>query len=435
MGWLRAARPTDSRLAEVKAAGGRSIVELLDGVGSSSPDYPGSTFLSHVREGYEKNELVYACIEERVTSMAEAPLRVYDAGGRRGDTREDHPLRQLLANPNPLMTEFEMAEMLQLHLDLAGNAFWEVIADRAGRPAELWPLRPDLVRMKRSGNTVSYGYEMRGRTVGVDVLHFRLTAPVDGLVGTAPMRPALRATALDNEATDFVKTLLQNHAIPGVVVTMSDLESVLDEATTNRLKTKWKQSYGGSKRGEPAFLQAGMDVKTLGLSLKDLEFPDLRTISESRICMSFGVPPILVGAKVGLDRSTFANYKEARSSFWEETIMPLQRRVRDTISARLLPRFLGPGKPRVMLGHDLSGVLALRESEESRWTRATEAFRAGGLTLNDFRHEIGVPEVSGGNVFLVPSGVVATRDVSGVMSQVDGSTTAEPPAAEPAVGE
>ncbi|WP_206341757.1 phage portal protein [Streptomyces ureilyticus] len=79
-----------------------------------------------------------------------------------------------------------------------------------------------------------------------------------------------------------------------------------------------------------------MDVKVLGLNLDQLRFPDLRTISETRICAGFGVPPVLVGAKAGLDRSTFANYAEARRSFWEETIMPDQRLIGDVI-VRLLP--------------------------------------------------------------------------------------------------
>ena len=45
---------------------------------------------------------------------------------------------------------------------------------------------------------------------------------------------------------------------------------------------------------------------------------------ESRICAAMQVPPILVGAKVGLDRSTFTNYQEARKQLWEEAIFSLQ---------------------------------------------------------------------------------------------------------------
>jgi phage portal protein BeeE len=154
-----------------------------------------------------------------------------------------------------------------------------------------------------------------------------------------------------------------------------------------------------------------MDVKVLGLNPSDLEFPDLRTISETRICSAFGVPPILIGAKAGLDRSTFANYKEARTSFWEETIMPLQRRISDVITSRLLPQVLDAEfttPRRVTVQWDRSQVLALKESEHAIWERANNALRAGAITVADFRRIVGLPAVEGADVFLRPAGVVPT---------------------------
>lgn len=379
------------------------------------PEFPASSFLSHMSEGYDKSELVFRCVNEAATSMPEATLRVYDALDRRSDPLQDHPLRRLLANPNPLLTEFELFEVTSQHLDLAGIAVWEIVRDRVGRITELWPLRPDKVRMKRNGNQVAYGYVVGSTVLPVEVVFFRLPNPLDPLVGAPPMRAALRATAVDNEATSFVKALLGNSAIPGVVVTMGELETVLDEEVTNRLTEKWMAKLGGRKRGKPVFLQTGMDVKQLGLNLKDLEFPDLRAVAESRICMAFETPPMLVGAKVGLDRATYSNMAEARRAFWEQKIMPRQRRVRDTIAAQLLSKVDpgGQGRRRVSLRWDTSEVLALRESQESRWTRATEGFRAGGMTVNDWRREVGLPEVTGGDVFFIPSGVIATRDIQG----------------------
>lgn len=398
------------------------------------PEFPASNFLTHVGEGYDKSELVFRCINEGATSLPEGTLRVYDALGRRGEPLQDHPLRTLLSAPNPLLTEFELFEVTALHLDLAGNAFWEIVRDRAGRVSELWPLRPDKVHLKRGVHQLSYGYVVGSKIVPVEAVHFRLPSPVDPLVGTPPMRSALRMTAVDNQATSFVKALLGNSAIPGVVVTMGDLETVLDDEVTRRLSEKWKARFGGRRRGEPAFLQTGMDVKQIGLNLKDLEFPDLRGVAESRICMAFETPPMLVGAKVGLEHATYSNMGEARKSFWEQKIMPRQRRIRDTIALQLLPLVDpgGRGRRKVSLRWDNSEVTALRESEESRWTRATEGLRAGGMTVNDWRREVGLPDVTGGDVFLVPSGVIATRDVQGVNELVDAQDAT--PASESAAG-
>lgn len=426
MGWLRSG-PERKDVT--------SLLDILTG-NSVGPEYPGVNFLSHVRNGWDRNELVFACITERATSVPQGTLRPYDALGRRGEPLQAHPLRRLLANPNPLISEYDLFELLILHLDLAGNAFWEKVRDRAGNVVELWPLRPDKIRMVRSKRDVSYRYVVAGgsRSVPVDVVHFRYTNPADPLVGCPPMASALRAVSLDNEATDFVKTLLQNHAIPGVIVKMADIGEVLDDAVTERLKAKWEQSYGGRNRGKPAFLQTGMDVQELGLNLKDLEFPDLRDVSETRICSVFRVPPMVVGAKVGLEHSTFSNMKEARRAMWEGAILNLQRRIRDTIAAQLLPDLsVGSGTRgfrQVSLRWDNSEVDALRESEADRWNRATEAFRAGGLTVNDYRREIGQPDVDGGDVFLMPSGVVATRDMDGAVESLNGRRASLDPGAK-----
>jgi len=388
---------------------GEAFLQLA---GVDEPLYPEPSFISHADAGFAKNELVYACIMEKATSIPDAPLRVYSGDGL-GASREEHPLRRLIANPNPVMTEFELMEMTVIHMDLAGTAFWEKVRDRAGRVVEVWPLRPDLVRiLPQKNGRPRYAYVIGGGRVvdlGTDVIAFRYPNPVDPYLGQPPMRAALRAVALDNEATDFVKALLQNRAIPGTII---ETEQKIDEALTERLTTKWIERFGGNRRGKPAFLQKGMKVQSLGLTLQQLEFPDLRTIAESRICMSFGVPPILIGAKVGLDRSTFANYREARVSLWEETLMPLQKRMQQVIVKELLPDVQPERARRSVVQFDNSEVLALRESEGKRWELATQALRAGGITVNQFCRYVGLPTNPDGDVYLRPAGVIPT-DASG----------------------
>src|SRR5260370_25370909 len=142
------------------------------------------------------------------------------------------------------------------------------------------------------------------------------------------------------------------------------------------------------------------------MSLRDLEFPDLGAFCESRTCAALQVPPILVGAKVGLDRSTFTNYQEARKQLWEEGIFSLQRRFRDPVETRLLPEFSGTGRSRVTTRWDNSQVLALQEAETAKWARASEALHVGGITVNDFRRIVGLDPDAAGDLFLLPRGSV-----------------------------
>jgi HK97 family phage portal protein len=378
--------------------------------------FPDSGFETFAQQGFARNELVWACITKKAGELPQSTMRVYPDPRGEGEAIEEHRLRRLLEEPNEVTNEHEFWALQVVYKDLAGSTFTLVERARDGGPAALWPLRPDLVRVQPSTTDPRVwrwlycpdpmNPEWQIPVAQEDMIRVRYPNPLDAYFGAAPLRPAARATSLANGATEYVSDLLRNQAIPGIVIESQD---AVNEQIADRLKLRWKLAFGGRRRGEPAVLQKGMKVQTVGLNLTQLEFPDLRTISESRICMALHVPPILVGAKVGLDRSTFANYGEARVSFWEETIMPDQDHYLAAFRKRLIGSVTGVGRRRVFLRWDNSGVLALRESEGSKWERATVALRAGGITVNDFRRTVGLPPVEGGDVFLTPAGVLPTE--------------------------
>jgi phage portal protein BeeE len=64
---------------------------------------------------------------------------------------------------------------------------------------------------------------------------------------------------------------------------------------------------------------------------------------ESRACACYGIPPIIIPLGVGLARSTYSNYKEARRSFAEETLQPIWRGLEEAFTRSIF----GPGGPFV----------------------------------------------------------------------------------------
>ena len=144
MGWL-----TGDRAAKQ--------IQLIDGqrghmdippFGVANPNNAGminqdGSYSNYAQNGYGRNELVYACIRYRAESFPQAVLRVYPQG--RGQALDDHRLRRLFENPNPVTSEFEFFELSSTYKDLAGTCFWLIVRGRDGLPSELWPLRPDLV--------------------------------------------------------------------------------------------------------------------------------------------------------------------------------------------------------------------------------------------------------------------------------------------------
>ncbi len=396
--------PFNRRRAQLKAAQPASITGM---VGLPYPVYPETTYENLVTYGFKLNELVYRAVTLIGQALASAPLRVYSEA----DDQElpAHPLRQLVTKPNSWMSEFELWQDSAISRMLAGN--WYCFKRRpmvGGLPLQLIPLRPDRVAIVGAEDGIAaYLYTNPVGTQMVidpqDMIHIRLPNPTDPFMGTPPMQAAIRRTAIDNELADFVKAMTQNSAVPGTVITMapgSFTGVAVDPDIVKRLKEQWKRSYGGSKRGEPAFLEAGMTVNTVALNFQEMEFGNLTNVTESRILMALGVPPILVGAKVGLDRSTFANYEEAVRAFYLYTVEPLQNVTDDVIGKDLLAEF-DKGRPgRNICRFDTSRVAAYAELRQREWQNANTGLMAGWVTLNEARAAVGKPPVQGGDVFL-----------------------------------
>jgi HK97 family phage portal protein len=427
MGWLTGPKASKDITA---IADGRQNFMQLDPFGPVGRNEAGiisqdGSYANYATSGYGRNELVYACIRYRAESLPQSVLRVYPSGA--GGPIDDHRLRKLFETPNPITDEFAFWELSSTYKDLAGTSFWLVVNGRDGLPGQLWPLRPDLVGvLPNPKDPADYMWIYRPdlnrpeimvpipdagspRSNGAPAYMIRVRYPNPNPLdlgspyfGQPPLRPAARAASLDNAATDFVDSLLRNHAMPSVII---ETESEITEVLHKRLKKMWQDAFSGPNRGLPAFLQKGMKVHEVGLSLTALEFPDLRDQSETRICGAFGVEPILVGTKIGLTHNAYKDYREARLSFWEEAMVSEQRRFVEPVRSRLLPKFTGIGRSRVRIDWDNSGVMALKEAEQSKWQRATTALTSGGITRNDFRNIVGLPAVANGDVFLTPSGV------------------------------
>lgn len=356
------------------------VSAFMDG----QPQYPTDNFIDNSVGGYGKNEVVYACVQEITSSLSEAPIQALDSEGLVVNTDQTV---QLLNKPNPYMSGFDFWEITVNHLYLAGNAYWFKVKTRGNKVKELWPLRPDRIRVVPDKDKFiqAYIYQIDGKNHKIaveDIVHFKFPNPTNEFIGMSPLRPGCRQIATDNDATDFAKVMLQNGGVPGGILKIPE---PLSREARQRIRSQWKQAYGGGGRGEIAVLEGDTTYEQISLDMHALAFADLREISESRICMLFGVPPIIIGAKVGLDRATYANYKEARASFWEETISSLQRRLTSRIE---LDPDLNPRNRDFIF--DLSNVPAMADKRQQKFNNAVLGVQSGIITVDEARAEIGL---------------------------------------------
>lgn len=396
------------------------------------PVWPERNLDVYRREGYGCNVTVYACVTKRAQAVSAATLRVYRDVDGQPEELPEHPVRQLMSAPNPGMSEAEFLLLTVLYMDTCGFAAIEKVRSANGRVVELWHLRPDWIKpIPREEGPPDWEYRIPGRDAVIlpmdDVLIITGNPGTElKYTGVSPIAIALREIGVENDATEFLKLFFQYGGAPRYALVSPT--QITDQARADAMRERWQQTYGGIQNWTSvALLHGGLDIRQVGTNIDEMAYPQLRMLTEAKICSAFGVPPILIGAQVGLEKATYSNFEEARRTFYEDTIVPLWARLDGALTRDLLVEF--ETDRAVSVGFDTSDIAALQEDVTPAWQRATAAFTAGAITLNQFQREVGLPGFdAAGEVLYLPltAQPVAPADL---VAYVPPATAAQPAAA------
>lgn len=405
-------------------------------------------YATYAEEGFNANTLIYSAIMYKVRALSQAPLIAY-----RGDwdhpepVEAGHQLAQLIARPNPYMGWRELQGLGEVYLNLDGNCYLLLIRPEGGGfPKEIYPLRPDrifIVPLRRDGsdnlaqmlneedreNTpslIAYLYVPEGRSAFAtwsaeerreriddgrvlpimpdDLMHVKLPNPLDPLeglgYGLSPVSSLARSAEVDNAITRFLDTFFKRGTMMAGLLRF-DWE--LDDDEIARIRERWKQIYGGeSNWADVGVLGKGVQYQRIGLTFNEMGFEALDERNESRILGPFGVPPILVGTRVGLNRSTYSNYEQARRAFWEDTFRPELGLFEQEFWYYLR------GDDGAFVKHDFSRVPALQKDVLPMVEAAAKLFSMG-VPANQALPAVGldhIGEVPGGDVGYLPMALI-----------------------------
>jgi len=351
------------------------------------------------QEGFQKHPVVHACIRVIADIVASVPLVVLQA---RGDSEarvpERHPLQALLDMPGPRFTARQMRARMAVDFLGYGNVFLEL--DRlgtGGAPKLIRPINAEAVQsvwVDTDGDPRRYDYAnwsgiILQRDVA-DVIHIRdLYMPrpfqVD-LFGFPRGATAIASIAADNEATNYVRQVVTNDGTPTFAVLLSE-EATSDDAQAMQDRYRARTVDRG-KRGTPAFFGSVRDIKPLGFTLSDLEFPDLRRVSREDICAAFGVDPRMIGIASATSDAGLsgAQYVEARARLVQHTIEPLLGAIEDELNHWLAPEF-----GDVWITYDREALRDLVENDEATSTRIRAEFAASLRTWEESRRALKLP--------------------------------------------
>ena len=338
---------------------------------------------------------VYAAVRLRAEAVTRPPLRVYrtESSGRRALVEPSHSVARLLERVNPWYTRADLWRATEIYLCLWGSAFWAIERGEDGEP-ELWPLRPDRMAVIPDRRRYVRGFVYRGAVEQVaytpdEVVWLRYFNPLEEMAGLSPLAPARLSADMGHEGLHFNRHLLRNSARPDFLL-LTNQE--MNDAELEDFYARWEQRYQGPGNAHrPAVASAVRDVKTLGLSHRDIDFIQGLRWSLEEVSRTYGVPKLLLG---DFERATYANVQASERMFWRNTVVPEVKFLEEQLNRALLPKL---GYPQLTVEFDLSVIEALQEDENSRVQRETALLDRGVLTINEVRRERNLPEVPWGD--------------------------------------
>lgn len=374
-----------------------------------TPQHQKESYYRYALEGYSGNEVMFACVEELASSAAEPRLVAVRKTAKGTEQLHDHPVLELFERPNPFMSRYELIAATIMYRAVSGNAYLEKVRSGAGRVVELWPLRPDRMWVipDRERHIAGWEYKIGAEKFTLDardVIHSRTRNPLDDYYGMPPVRPAAVRIDTANAMRAFTSSFFTNAGVPAGLLT---IEKQVGAAEAAMIRDRFRNDHGGVSGWHSLMVLANQGSVTytpMGLPLgeRGLVMPELDEIIDAKTAMVFGVPLELIGARLGMIHGNRSTTKEARASFWDETLVPLYQEIAATLTTALRDEY----GDFDYLEFDLSTVKALQEDENARTERVIKKLHGGTISVQEARTELGYePTFEAGAILVMPDNI------------------------------
>ena len=322
---------------------------------------------------------VYACVRLRSIALSALPLKLYRKlpDGTREQVNE-HPLLDLLARPNPWLSNQQLKFGTESALCLWGESFWVAERGRSGleQPYELQLVPPEYMSAQFSQERGVKYFEYTQvsndtprpqagtgqRFDPREVVWLRYPHPENPYIPLSPLAAARRSLILEEMARASNTQFFEQGMMPGGIISpLDERQPPLTDSQAAQIQSSLDSSAKGLKNAHRwTILRTRVGVQELSSSPKDADFLGLLQQCMEDICRVLGVPALLVGDLEHGD--TYRNKEHAERAFWANTMRSEAHLIAEQLNLQLVPMF---DEPDLLLAFDLDGVSALREDENA----------------------------------------------------------------------
>jgi len=331
-----------------------------------------------ITEGFERNAQAYSIIRKISETGSDVPWipKEIKADGTLEDVK-DGRFVDFVMQPNPEQTQKDFKEESFTYMLTTGDLFWQPLESVGFGISELktWPSQLiEVLSTQASPLTVSgYQFELGRQKESFstdELIHLQYINPttrgIESLRGLSPLAAAWLALSGDNQRAEAQDAMLKNRGIAGIFT--SEDEYPLDRDEQKEQQRILDSQIGGASkfnkviagRGKGKFIQMGM-------SSTDLEILKTAIQNLRMLCNVYGAPSELFNDPAN---KTFANQKAALKSFYENSVLPLDRRVLSKYNSTVVQDWSKRDNKNYTVVQDLEHIGALHEDEDKKAARS-----------------------------------------------------------------
>ena len=339
---------------------------------------------------------VFACVSRIASAIAETKWRVYSVdSNKERDEIIDHPLLNILDFVNPFHTGLEMMEQTQTYIDLVGEVFWLVIKDGSNRPAEIWVVNPNKMKVIPDRKMYIKGYVYKNGNEEIpldtdDIVHIKLPNPTNPFRGQSPLSSVSADVEAEKYSSQYNRAFFQNSAEPNGVI---QFDGTLTDSQYERLRYQWNSQYQGTSNSHKvAILEGGASFQASSVTQRDMQFRDLRIMNRDVIMGVYGLPKHILGIAEDVNR---ANAEASEYTFARWVLKPRLERIKAKLNEQFIPMY---NETNLIIDYDTP----IPADIDRNLAIADQGFKSGYVSRNEARVKVGLQAIEGGDIFLEP---------------------------------
>jgi HK97 family phage portal protein len=288
--------------------------QIVDGLG----------YTADPAEIYSRVWNAYRCINLIAENGATLPYKLKEKGSDE-DIEQNGALNIITWKANDMYTGQLFVQSMLSFQEMYGESYgWQTVGTRK-EPSEMWSLQPRRVRIlpNAEGSDIK-GYvftKNNGSTQNIDkeeMLYVRQFNPNSDYDGLSKTNVGSLVIGGQEKSEQWNNNLLSKNAKPSMILFP---EKALNPDQREQLKRELREKHQGFQNaGNIIIMPVNMKNAVKGeFSSLEMDWNKMQTTALRKICNLYGVPSEMLGDS---ESNTFSNRREARVSFYTETVIP-----------------------------------------------------------------------------------------------------------------